>query len=272
MKLTPHSEEWYAWLSNKQKGYFYPGRRNLPLWHGEDSFRTLIFEHLKPEMDVLEVACAQGDLALDIAPHVRSVLAYDVTPGYIDLARQTAEERGINNTTFLVHNSRPQYNGGRPRIPAEDHSIDLWVNSKGPFHPILDAPRVCRPGAVLLMLVPDGGVPAGHHRMPWQDLLPEPFFSKNSTFSDPNWAYKTIVQSLTEVGLRLHSWWDFDVPEYIPDPQALYDGLAWIYMADEIPSYQEVQPIFERIFQEFAGPQGLENRWRRSIWKAVVPG
>jgi SAM-dependent methyltransferase len=273
MRLTPHSEEWYDWLSKKQKGYFYPGRKIVSAWHGDDNFRALVMDHLKPEMDVFEVACAQGSLSLSMAPHVRSVLAYDAAPEYIALAMQTAEERGITNVKFLVHNARARFNGGQTRLPAEDQSIDLWVNSLGPFHTILDAPRVCRPGAVMLMLVPDGGIPSGHPPVPWMDLLPEPFFKKEDpTRFELNWAYKSICQNLAEVGLRLHSWWDFDVPYYIPDPRELYIGLAWPFMEDEVPSYQEVAPLFEQIFQQYAGPQGLENRWRRSIWKAVIPG
>ncbi|MBI5954528.1 MAG: class I SAM-dependent methyltransferase [Chloroflexi bacterium] len=273
MKLTPHTEEWYAWLSKQQKGYFYPGCRVVAPWHGEDNFRTLVFEHLQPEMDVLEVACAQGNLALAMAPHVRSVLAYDVTPDYIDMTCKAAEERGITNVKFLVHNSRAQFNDGRTRLPAEDHSVDLWVNSKGPFHSILDAPRVCRPGAVMLMLVPSGGVPSGGRSAPWSELLPETLRSLLPPDQDnPNWAYKAIVGNLNEAGLRLHSWWDFDVPEYLPNPRELYIGLTWPFMEDEVPPYQEVEPALERIFKEFAGPQGLENRWRRSIWKAVIPG
>jgi hypothetical protein len=43
-------------------------------------------------------------------------------------------------------------------------------------------------------------------------------------------------------------------------------------MEDEAPAYQEVAPVFERIFKEFAGPQGLEGRRHRHIWKAVIPG
>jgi SAM-dependent methyltransferase len=273
MKLTPHSEEWYVWLSKKQKGYYYPGRKILSPWHGDDNFRMLVFEHLMPEMDVLEVACAQGDLALEMAPHVRSVLAYDATPDYIDMACQAAGVRGITNARFLVHNSRPEFNNGKPHIPAGDHSIDLWVNSLGQFHPILDAPRVCRPGAVLLMLVPGGGVPSGGLPAPWNDLLPEPLRALLPPApKNPNWAYQSIDQNLSEAGLRLHSWWDFDVPYYVPDPRELYIGITWPFMEDEVPPYQEVEPFLERIFKEFAGPQGLENRWRRSIWKAVIPG
>ena len=271
MKLIPHTEEWYIWLSQQQKGYFYPGRKLLSAWHGDDNFRMLVFEHLRPEMDVLEVACAQGDLSLLIAPHVRSVLAYDATPDYIELACRSAEERGITNVKFLVHNSRAEFNNGKSHLPTEDNSIDLWLNSLGPFHTILDAPRVCRTGAVMLMIVPGGGVPSGGLTAAWKKLLPESLLrllppSRN----DPNWAYKTIQENLSEAGLHIHSWWDFDVPYYIPNPKELYIGLTWPFMKDEAPSFQEVEPVLEKIFKEFASPQGLEDRWQRSIWKAVI--
>ena len=128
------------------------------------------------------------------------------------------------------------------------------------------------PGAVMLMLVPDGGVPAGGRPTPWNDLLPDPSVRRAiGTVMIRTGLTVSIEKNLAEVGLRLHSWWDFDVPVYIPDPRELYIGLSWIYMEDEVPSYQEVAPLFERIFKEFAGPQGLEIRWRRSIWKAVIP-
>ncbi len=273
MRLTPHTEEWYAWLSTRQEGYFYPGRKVISPWHGDDNFLTLVTRHLKPGMDVLEVACAQGRLALYMAPHVRSVLAYDATPGYIDLARQAAAQRGITNVPVLVHNSREQYNDGRVRLPAEDHSIDLWVNSLGPWHTILDAPRVCRPGAVMLMLVPEGGVPSGQAPAPWVDRLPDSLRALLPPGrADANWAYQRIVKNLTEAGLKLHSWWDFDVPVYIPNPRELYIGMTWPFMDDEVPPFEEVEPALEQLFKDFAGPQGLEDRWRRSIWKAVIPG
>jgi SAM-dependent methyltransferase len=272
MRLAPHSEEWYAWLAKKQSGYFYPGRRVVAPWHGEDNFLALVMEHLRPDLDVLEVGCAQGNLSLAMAPHVRSVLAYDATPDYIDLACRAAEERGIGNVTFIVYNARARFNEGQVRLPAVDHSIDLVVNSKGPWHTILDVPRVCRPGAVMLILAAAGGAPAGSLPPPWNDLLPEPLRMPVPPDHEPAWVYKSITANLAEAGLKLHSWWDFDVPEYIPDPEALYTWLSWPFVEDEIPSYPEAAPALEHIFREFAGPQGLENRWRRSICKVVVPG
>ena len=273
MKLIPHSEEWYEWMYHKQEGYFYPWGKILSPWHGDDNFRALVFEHLRPEMDVLEVACAQGDLALEMAAKARSVLGYDAVPAYIDLARQAAARSGVSNVTFLTHNSRAQFNGGQARVPAADHSIDLWVNSLGPFHPLADAPRVCRPGAVILQLVAGGGVPGGGGGpAPWNDLLPEALrLPPMAGRANPNWAYQSFTQNLAEVGLQLHSWWDFDVPVYTPTPEDLHASLTWALMEDEAPPYAAVEADLTRIFKEFAGPQGLEGRWRRSIGKAMIP-
>jgi SAM-dependent methyltransferase len=264
--LQAHTVQWYARLSTMQQGYFYPWRSQRAPWHGEDVFRALVFEHLRPEMDVLEVACAQGELALAMAPLCRSLLGYDVTPGYVDMARRGMAERSIANATFLVHDSSAAANGGRPHLPAADRSVDLFVNSKGPFHWIADAPRVGRPGAVLLMLVPDGTPPR-----PWEALLPEPL-GRRAGDPDPNWARAAIEQQLGAAGLRLHSWWSFEVPELVPDPEELYISRAFGFTAEEVPPYRDVAPVLERVFREYASPQGLELRWRRHIWKAVIPG
>src|SRR5690348_4098572 len=87
MPLAPQSPLWYDRLTKLQKGYYYPWRSILPDWHGEDVFRNLVTMHLQPNLDVLEVACAQGELALEMAASVRSVVAYDRTADYIRLAQ-----------------------------------------------------------------------------------------------------------------------------------------------------------------------------------------
>lgn len=263
MTLQPHSVAWYDRLSTLQNGYFYPWRSRLPAWHGEDVFRAIVFEHLRPDMDVLEVACAQGELSLAMAQHCRSVLGYDVTARYIEIARASAAGRKIGNVSFLQHDSSRDANSGRAKLPTADHSFDLLVNSKGPFHWIDDARRVGRPGAVMLMLVPDP-TPL----TPWTGLLPEPL---GWTVLDANWARPTIEQRLSESGLHLHSWWSFDVPELFAAPQDLYAWRIFGFAEGEVPSYQDVAPLLEQIFTEFAGPDGLEVRRRRFIWKAVLP-
>jgi SAM-dependent methyltransferase len=263
MPLVPQSSPWYDRLTTLQKGYYYPWHSILPAWHGEDVFRSLVAQHLQANLDVLEVACAQGELTFEMAASVRSVVAYDRTADYIRLAQEAAQERDIHNVTFLLHDSSTQANGGQAHLPALDGSFDLLVCSKGPFHWIEDAHRVARLGATLLMLVPDATPLTS-----WNALLPEAL--RWQAADDPNWTRPAIEQRLAAVQLSLHSWWSFDVPEIFPTPQDFYVWRAWGAAPDEIPSYADVASDLERIFHLYASPQGLEIRRHRYIWKAVV--
>jgi hypothetical protein len=184
---------------------------------------------------------------------------------WIELAQQAAQQQGISNATFICHDSSAAANGGQPRLPAAEASFDLLICRRGPFHWLEDARRVARPGATLLMLVPDA-TPL----TPWHAWLPEAL--RWQPPADPHWARPTIEQRLAVGQLALHSWWSFDVPEVFPDPEQLYAWLAWGYTPDEVPSLAEVEPILGRIFAEYGGHDGVAVSRRRYLWKAVVPG
>jgi SAM-dependent methyltransferase len=265
MRLPGQTAEWYDRLATLQEGYYYPWHSQLDAWHGEDAYLALVREHLRPDADVLDAACGHGAVALDIAPHCRSVLGYDRTATWIELARGAARERGLANATFVRHDSSPAANGGRARLPAPAASRDLLLCSKGPFHWLDDARRVARPGATLLMLVPDV-----EPLTPWHALLPESLRWQEAP--DPHWARPAIEGRLAAAGLALHSWWSFDVPEVFPDPEQLYAWRAWGSTPDEVPPLAEVRPALERVFAEHGGPAGVAIRHRRYLWKAVVPG
>jgi SAM-dependent methyltransferase len=264
MRLQPMTAEWFDRLATLQKGYYYPWRSQLGAWHGEDAYLDLVRQHLHADADVLDVACGHGEVTLDVAPHCRSVLGYDRTAAWIVLAQQAAYERDITNVTFVCHDSSPEANAGRALLPASAASLDLLICSKGPFHWIEDARRVARPGAVLQMLVPDA-TPLS----PWHAWMPEPLRWQPSL--DPHWARPAIERRLAVTGLKLHSWWSFDVPEVFPDSQQLYAWLTWGCTPDEVPSFAEVARVLERIFDEHGGAEGVEIRRRRYLWKAVVP-
>lgn len=264
MDLKPHSAAWYDRLATLQEGYFYPWRSRLGMWNGEGQYRLLVRQHLHPDADVLEAACGHGEFALELALDCHSILGYDRTEAYIDLARRAARERGLSNATFLCHNSSPDANGGRARLPAPDKSFDLLICSKGPFHWIEDARRVARAGAVLIMLVPDF-TPS----TPWREWLPECL--RWGEGPDPHWARPAIEERLETGGLALHSWWSYDVPEVFPDPEQMYIWLTWGRTPEEVPPFAEVRPALERIFAAYGSEGGVAVRRRRYVWKAVVP-
>jgi hypothetical protein len=127
-----------------------------------------------------------------------------------------------------------------------------------------DACRVARPGGVLIQLNPLETPLA-----PWADQLPEPL--RAATGIEYEYGMLNSVKYRLELGgLELHSAWTYDVPEYFSDPRELYKRLAWGYIPDEVPAWDEVAPIFKAICAEFAEPAGLALRHTRLLWKSVV--
>lgn len=263
--MQPHTAAWYDRLAPLQPGYYYPWRSRPGAWNGEAAYLALVQEHLRPNADVLDIACGHGEVALDLAPRCRSVLGYDRVAPWIERARQAAQEHGVTNATLLCHDSAPPANGGRARLPAPDAAYDLLICRRGPFHWVEDARRVARPGAVLLLLVPNP-TPA----TPWSAWLPGPLGWADR--DEPLWARDVITERLAPSGLAIEHYWTFVVPEIFPTPEELYRWRAWGYTAEEVAPYEEVRPTLERVFAEYGGPEGVAVPHSRFLWKAAVPG
>ena len=56
--------------------------------------------YLAPDAEVLEVGCGTGTTALRHAPFAGHILATDISPAMLEIARQRAEEAGVTNVTF----------------------------------------------------------------------------------------------------------------------------------------------------------------------------
>jgi SAM-dependent methyltransferase len=250
-------------LSTLQAGFYYPWQSHLAPGNGEEAYRSLVEQHLDPQVDLLDVACGHGALTLHFARRCRSAFGYDLVPGYVEMARAAADEQGIHNAQFVCYDSSLPTNNGQAHIPAADDSFDLLVCSKGPFHWVEDARRVARDRATLIMLIPDTlPMPAWHH------LLPQAL--QWSVGTDPNWARNAIEPRMVKSGVTLHSWWTFDVPQLFTDPKELYSMLVWGHAAGEKPPYAEVAADFEAIFAQYGTPEGIALRHRRALWKATV--
>ncbi len=56
--------------------------------------------YFRPGSEVLEIGCGTGSTALAHAPYVKHILATDISPAMIDIARRKAGEGQIDNVTF----------------------------------------------------------------------------------------------------------------------------------------------------------------------------
>jgi ubiquinone/menaquinone biosynthesis C-methylase UbiE len=56
--------------------------------------------YFRHDSEALEMGCGTGSTALAHAPYVRHILATDISPAMIDIARRKAEDGQIHNVTF----------------------------------------------------------------------------------------------------------------------------------------------------------------------------
>jgi SAM-dependent methyltransferase len=58
--------------------------------------------YFRPEMEAVEIGCGTGSTAIAHAPHVKHILATDISPRMIEIARSKAEAARTENVTFAV--------------------------------------------------------------------------------------------------------------------------------------------------------------------------
>jgi SAM-dependent methyltransferase len=265
MEIRPHSPDWYDRLATLQEGYYYPWKSQVAPLNGEDAYLGLVRKHLTQEKDVLDVGCGHGDVALSMAPFCRGILAYDRVESYIQIAQKEARKAGVENLAYIWHDSSAEANQDEVHIPAKDDAFDVLISRRGPLHWIADARRVARPGAVIIQLNPlETPIP------PWAERLPEPLRSA-SGIEYQYGMLNSVKYQLEQAGLNLHSAWTYDVPEFFDDPRELYMRLVWGFLTTEIPTWNEIKPIIQEIYAEYAWSQGLVLRHTRLLWMAMIP-
>jgi ubiquinone/menaquinone biosynthesis C-methylase UbiE len=84
-------------------------------------------------MTLLDLGCGPGIVSAAIAPAVREVVAYDLTPEMLDKARKRCQEAGLKNVRFEL--------GSAEDLPFEEGSFD-GVVTRLTIHHFLDPRRV----------------------------------------------------------------------------------------------------------------------------------
>ena len=114
--------------------------------HATGSSLQRLTELLEPEPTwrALDVATAAGHTAFALAPRVAEVVATDLLPEMLDVARSQAAERGHGNVSFELADAED--------LPFEDRSFDVVTCRIAPHHfprPdrfVAEVARVLRPG------------------------------------------------------------------------------------------------------------------------------
>jgi ubiquinone/menaquinone biosynthesis C-methylase UbiE len=103
---------------------------------------------LTPDMNVLEIGCGTGTTALRLAPHTRRLLATDISPAMIAIARQKLADQPCPELSFAVADADEPLDGegGFDAVLAFNllHLVD-------DLHGALQfAMRALRPGGLLI--------------------------------------------------------------------------------------------------------------------------
>lgn len=103
-----------------------------------------------PDSDALDIATGGGHTALALAPHVRHVIASDLTPNMLEAAKGFLTEKGISNASFEIAEAE--------NLPFDDASFDIVTCRVAPHHFsdvrafCNEVARVLRPGGRAILI------------------------------------------------------------------------------------------------------------------------
>ncbi len=103
-----------------------------------------------PEARVLDLGCGGGHLSFHVAPLVREVVAYDLSPDMLVAVAGVASERGLVNVATRL--------GAAEDLPFPKSSFDFVVSRYSAHHwhgfheALTEACRVLRPGGIALFM------------------------------------------------------------------------------------------------------------------------
>lgn len=119
--------------------------------HSEGADLRRLVELARPTGNelVLDIATGGGHTALAFAPHVREVLATDLTPVMLQAAQRFIRSRGVTNVRFEAADAE--------RLPFADGSFDIVTTRTAPHHfpnpdvYVAEVARVLRAGGLFLL-------------------------------------------------------------------------------------------------------------------------
>ena len=119
--------------------------------HAKGADLGRLVELVKPESgwQVLDIATGGGHTALKFAPHVKSVVSSDLTPGMLKAARGNILDNGAENVVFSAADAE--------LLPFMDNTFDLVTCRIAPHHfPDIfkfaqEATRVLKPGGIFIV-------------------------------------------------------------------------------------------------------------------------
>jgi SAM-dependent methyltransferase len=170
-------QHWY--VANRDAGRFLP----------------FLVPHVRSGMEVLDVGCGVGSIALDLAPALvpGRVVGIDADPGQIETARRSATERGIENAEFVASSVY--------ELPFEEASFDVvYANAvllyvRDQVRALAEMRRVLRPAGLAAVVDDDLGTVVMSPDRPELQLAPR-LFERAVAHEGGNARYSRALRTL----------------------------------------------------------------------------
>lgn len=116
--------------------------------HAQGPDLTALTELAKrhPDARVLDLGCGGGHVSFSVAPHVREIVAYDLSPEMLSVVETAARERGLGNVTTRQ--------GAVESLPFDDASFDMVLSRYSAHHwrdfagGLREAARILKPNGI----------------------------------------------------------------------------------------------------------------------------
>ncbi|WP_211452754.1 class I SAM-dependent methyltransferase [Collimonas antrihumi] len=161
---------------------------------GADLQQLAAYASRFPQGKALDVGCGAGHAAFAIAPHIGTVVAYDLATEMLDVVQHAAAERGLKN----LHVQQ----GSAERMPFADASFDLVCTRFSAHHwtrlpeALAEMVRVLKPGGMCIVI--DTASP--------EDVLTDTYFQSIELLRDTSHVRNRSLsgwrQLLNQAGLR----------------------------------------------------------------------
>ncbi|TDN66945.1 class I SAM-dependent methyltransferase [Paraburkholderia sp. BL10I2N1] len=195
-----------------------------------------------PGATVLDMGCGAGHASFAVAPHAKSVVAYDIAPPMLETVAAAARERGLDTI-------RTQQ-GAAETLPFDDASFD-WVISRMSAHHWHDVPkalaqvrRVLKPGGrVLFIDIAGSDHPLLDTHVQAVELLRDGSHIRD--YRGDEWialfeaaGFKATIRERWRLPIDFASW---VARMRTPEPRVVAIRSLWAGAPDEVRQYFEVE-------------------------------
>jgi SAM-dependent methyltransferase len=151
---------------------------------------------------VLDLGCGAGHVSFHVAPHVKEVVAYDLSPDMLNVVARAAAERGLSNVVTRQ--------GVVEHLPFDDASFDVVLSRYSAHHwqdfeaGLREAARVLKPNGVAALVDSiSPGTPLLDTHLQAIELLRDP--SHVRSYSRAEWESALIRSGLRPGTVSVHN-------------------------------------------------------------------